>query len=177
MYKCHYSIILSVILYGDKGLISSLGALIFKFCNLDLRGPCRCSYGRVWWVCCAVPFMSRLIMEGDACGMQQYMDGPMKHEASATCCAERSMEQSRMLAATGSESSRGVVVRNTGAYEKLSGHLAGPVLGWVPEMSARFWATTPARLSGLDSENRSHGSPSSFGRDIKSRSLLPSALF
>ena len=29
------------------------------------------------------------------------------------------------------ESSSGVVVRSTGAYEKLSGHPARPVLGWV----------------------------------------------
>ena len=36
--------------------------------------------------------------------------------------------------------------------------------------------TTPARPFGLDFENRSHGSPSSFGWDVKSRSLLPSAL-
>ena len=29
------------------------------------------------------------------------------------------------------ESSSGVVVRSTGTYEKLSGHPARPVLGWV----------------------------------------------
>ena len=29
------------------------------------------------------------------------------------------------------ESSSGVVVRSTGAYKRLSGHPAGPVLGWV----------------------------------------------
>ena len=69
-----------------------------------------------------------------------------------------------------------MVVRSTGAYKQLSGHPAGPVLGLVTEMSARLRATTSARLSSLDSEIRSHGSPSSFGRDVKSRSLLPSAL-
>ena len=47
--------------------------------------------------------------------------------------------------------------------------------GW-PELSTRFLNTTPARLFGLGSENFSHGSPSSFGWDVKSRSLLPSAL-
>ena len=31
-------------------------------------------------------------------------------------------------------------------------------------------------IFGLDFENRSHGSPSSFGWDVKSRSLLPSTL-
>ena len=36
--------------------------------------------------------------------------------------------------------------------------------------------TTPARLSSLDTENLSHGSLLSFGRDVKSRSLLPGAL-
>ena len=41
--------------------------------------------------------------------------------------------------------------------------------GW-PELSTRFLNTTTARLFGLDSENRSHGSPSSFGWDVKSRS-------
>ena len=39
--------------------------------------------------------------------------------------------------------------------------------GW-PELSALLLNTTPARLFGLDSENRSHGSPSPFGWDVKS---------
>ena len=69
-----------------------------------------------------------------------------------------------------------MVVRSTGAYGKLSGHLARPVLGWVPELSVRFRVTTPARLSSLDTENISHGFLLSFGRDVKSRFLLPGAL-
>ena len=40
------------------------------------------------------------------------------------------------------ESSSRVVVRSTGAYEKLSGHPAGPVPGWVAELSAQFWTIT-----------------------------------
>ena len=50
-----------------------------------------------------------------------------------------------------------MMVRSTGAYKRLSGLSAGPVLRWVD------LNTTPARLFGLDSENLSHGSPSSFG--------------
>ena len=35
------------------------------------------------------------------------------------------------MAINNKESSSGVVVRSTGAYGRLSGHPAGPVLGWV----------------------------------------------
>ena len=60
---------------------------------------------------------------------------------------------------------RGLAVTRQGQY----------LDGW-PELSTRFLNTTPPRPYGLDSENRSHGSPLSFGWDVKSRSLLPSAL-
>ena len=39
-----------------------------------------------------------------------------------------------------------------GTYERLSGHLAGPVPGWVTELRTRFGTTTPAKLFHQDSE-------------------------
>ena len=59
--------------------------------------------------------------------------------------------------------SSGVVVRSTGAYKRLAVIRQGQYLDGWPELSTLFLNTTPARLFGLDSENRSHGSPSSFG--------------
>ena len=60
------------------------------------------------------------------------------------------------------ESSSGVVLRSTGAYEMLSGHLAGSLPGWVVKLRVWFQANTPARLFSLYSENRSHDFPSSL---------------
>ena len=70
-------------------------------------------------------------------------------------------------------SSSDVVVRSTGACVRLSDNPTGPEFGWVKTW---FLNTTPIRLFDLDSEIRSRGSPSSFGSDVKLRSLLPSTL-
>ena len=71
--------------------------------------------------------------------------------------------QNRLWYQTPINSSICVVVKSMGAYEGLSGHPARPVLGWVARLNTRFLNTTPASLLDLDSENRCHGSPSSFG--------------
>ena len=67
------------------------------------------------------------------------------------------------------ERSSGVVVRSTGAYKRLSGRQAGPVLGWVARVEYPVPKHYTCWMFGLDSENLSHGSPSSFGWDVRSR--------
>ena len=70
------------------------------------------------------------------------------------------------ISASPEESLSGVVVRSTGAYEKLSGHPSRPVLGWV----ARLECPVPSHYTcqAAQSGYRAHGSPLSFGRDVKS---------